>query len=528
MFTSTRSASRRPLAMLSASVLALAGLAGCGSDSGAGAGADPAAVVPAATTAYLSVQTRPSGDVKPQAARASKALLGSERPGQAIVDLLATQARTLRGLSFDTDVDPWLGDRAALALVPVGEGKSEPLLIAGSRDDDKARSALSKSGYLSADGSFREVSYKRRPDGSVAGAVFDGAVVLGQEDALKLAITASKDKTALSGAQRYAKAIGELPQGGIATVFADADALFAALGRLAGGDSIGSLLGSVLSGQADAIAATLIPEEDQLKLAAVGTGTGMGFAQLQAAGGASDAITKLPGDSWLAFGVSDVGGTLELLLRGLAAEGGIQAIGINVLLGQIESETGLKIREDILGWMGHGGLFIRGASRGEVAGAVVVESKDPAAMRRAVRRLRDVLPKLTLPGVPTVGPLSATGIDEGMVLTLGDTRLEIAAADDQLVIAVGKGALAAALRPGSQLKDSPEFKAAAARLGEGLRPGFYVDFAKLADLVESADDSGRGGQALAGILRGLTQATGGGKQDRDVSRVTIVSGLADR
>ena len=77
-------------------------------------------------------------------------------------------------------------------------------------------------------------------------------------------------------------------------------------------------------------------------------------------------------------------------------------------------------------------------------------------MRRAVRRLRTALGGIQLPGVPAVGPLRAAGVDEGMTLTFGSTRIQIAAAGERLVIAIGPGALADALHPAAEARRRAE------------------------------------------------------------------------
>ena len=193
------------------------------------------------------------------------------------------------------------------------------------------------------------------------------------------------------------------------------------------------------------------------------------------------------------------------------------------MLSRLESSTGLNIERDVLGWMGSGGLFVRSAG-GHTGGGLIVESSDPAAMRRAVRRLRTALAGIQLPGVPAVSALRAPGVDEGMTLTLGSTRIQIAATGERLVIAIGPGALADALRPGSKLGDEPKFKAASAMLGDGLNAGFYADFEQLGGAIGGLG-GGAAGDLLARVARGLTQAVGGGKQDGETSHVEIVAGL---
>jgi len=74
--------------------------------------------------------------------------------------------------------------------------------------------------------------------------------------------------------------------------------------------------------------------------------------------------------------VSNVGDTLKLLLQRLGSQGGLTAIGLNLVLSRLESSTGLNIERDVLGWMGSGGLFVRSAG-GHTGGGLIVESTDP-------------------------------------------------------------------------------------------------------------------------------------------------------
>ena len=513
---------RRRLLALFAMTAALVPIAGCGGDNASGGDVDPATLMPASASAYLGVTVRPEGESKDDAQRISRALFGTDAPGRAILDL-AAKATGQSAVSFERDVDPWLGDRAGVALLPAPSGGgADVVLVAGSRDDDKARKALESSGRLSQQETFRDVDYRRSADGRLAGAVFEGALVLGSERAVQAVIASVRDDSVLSDAASYTQAIGELPKEGVATAYLDVSAVAELIGGLLGGGTTAQLIEPVLSAQGDAIAASVIPERDGLRIEAVGTGTGSGIAAVQAKGGASKAITTLPGDSWLALGISDVGATISTLLDAASSAGGIQAIGLNVLLGQIESSLGLKLREDVLAWMGAGGLFVRGTAKGHVSGALVVRSKDPAATRRAVRKLRGALGGL--PAGAAARPFQVPGIDEGALLTLGKLRLELAAAGDRFVIAIGPGALAKALHPGEQLADTAKFQSAQKRLGDDLKAGLYLDLPQLGDLLARSGD-GPGGALLAGVLRRMSQLAAGGTQDGDTSRVRIAVGV---
>jgi hypothetical protein len=516
---------RRRTALRAAAALAAAlalAAAGCGGDDQSGGDVDPASMIPASATGYLGVVTRPAGEDEEGAERVSRAMFGTESPGQAVIDL-AAKASGQTAVSFDEDVEPWLGDRVGVALNAGGGGGDEIILVAASRDDDKARETLEQSAQLTETTSFRDVEIRYSSDSELAGAVFDGAVVLGRPNAVESVISAVHDDAVLSDSARYAAAIDELPgdgADGVATVYLDVGAIAQLVGGLLGGGAVGQLIEPIVSKQGDAIAAAVGPDEAGIEIDAVATGTGSGIAAVQAQGGASDAIAPLPGDSWLALGISDVGGTVNSLLDAASSAGGLQAVGLTVLLNEIEASLGLKLRGDILAWMGRGGLFVRGTEKGEVNGALVIQSKDRAAMRRTVRALRRA--GGGLPSGAVAGSLKAAGIDDGATLNLGSFRFEVAAAGDELIIAMGPGALRKALNPGTPLAATAGFRAAQQQLGDDVRPGLYADLPQLGTILARA---GKGGALIGEVLGRMSHLAAGGKQDGDVSRVTIVAGV---
>lgn len=107
-------------------------------------GAQPAEALPASTLAYLAVDLDPSGKEK----LAVKGILDklpiakSDRLGgvgdlrEEIVDKIL-QSSGCSSMSFDHDVSPWLGERAAVAVVKVDAGP-RPVIVLQSSDDTKA------------------------------------------------------------------------------------------------------------------------------------------------------------------------------------------------------------------------------------------------------------------------------------------------------------------------------------------------------------------------------------------------------
>ena len=436
----------RPLLALCLIAALIAALAGCGGESKSGGSLDPAALTPASASAYLGLTVRPSGETKDDAQRISRTLFGTDAPGQAILDL-AAKATGQSALSFEQDVDPWLGDRAGVALLPTDSGETDIVLIAASRDDDKAQEALEDSGRLPEEASFRDADYRKSADGALAGAVFEGAVVLGRERAVQGVINSVRDDSVLSEAARYTTAIGELPKdASVATAYLDVGAIAELLGGLLGGGATAQLIEPVLSAQGDAIAASVIPEQDGLRIEAVGTGTGSGIAAVQARGGAAQgdhdgARRRLAGardqrrrrhdrDARRGglVGRRAAGGRRQRADRADRVLARAEAAGRHPRLDGRRRPLRARHRR-------RAGSAARSSCRARIRrrrGAQCAScARPPAACRRAPRRARSRRP----------------GIDEGALLTLGSLRLQLAAAGDRFVIAIGPGALAKALQP---------------------------------------------------------------------------------
>jgi hypothetical protein len=55
------------------------------------------------------------------------------------------------GLNYDRDIKPWLGERAAIAVLPDSRGTAQPVLVLQCGNDGKARSALARFGVSGID-----------------------------------------------------------------------------------------------------------------------------------------------------------------------------------------------------------------------------------------------------------------------------------------------------------------------------------------------------------------------------------------
>jgi hypothetical protein len=523
---------RRLLAAIAAGAAASALAAGCGSsESPGGADADPATAVPARAPVYLEAVVEPEGRVRDDALAAARKILGTDDPVAALTSAFDRLARD-KGITFARDVAPWLGKRVGLGLTSLragrrdrgGGGDKDFVVVAASSDDDAARQALDRlAGGRTVERSHRSVDYRVDPSDGTAAAVHDGRVIVGPEQGVREAIDAAEDDSLAESdkLRRAREAAGG--EEGLGFAYLDVRAVARGLaGGMGGGSGAAAiLLPALLDSLPETIGARLHAAPDAVRLDAAATG---GRTELLTGPGGPRAVAALPAGAWLGVGLSGVGAALEDALDRLS-QAGLGAVGVQAFLAQVRERTGLDVRRDLLSWMGDAGLFVSGNTPRALGGALIVHATDPARMRAAVRRLGPLARAL---GARSVGPLRARGVEEGLTVRIAnDRQIFVAAAGDRFVVALGRRALSDAIAPAEKLGDRASFKAAAAKLGDGLRPSLFLDVPAAA---RAAGKQG-GRHALGGVggLRLNLDAFGalvaGARQDGDLTRATVVATL---
>jgi Protein of unknown function (DUF3352) len=503
-------------------VLALA--AGCGG-SGGDPDADPASIVPARAPVYLEATLDPDDDVRAVARK----LAGTDDPGGELQKLFERAVNEGGGdFSWKDDVEPWIGDRVGIFVTSVTASASSPdaeaALVAPTDDPDKAQEFLERelaereSGEPApkvADRKHRDVEYKVDTAGDNAVAIVEDFAVTGTERAVRGAIDAAEGD-ALSDADAYKQARDQVSDEGVAFGYVRLSALVGALGPQ------GAALRPLLGQAGETIGIALDASDDALRVETASLGVRGGGG---AAAGPGEVLAGLPGDAWLAAGVSDIGGQIDRALRQFGQLGAFGGIDLEQILGQIKQQTGIDVREDLISWMGDGGLFVRGGSLSEIGGALVVKSSDPARTERVIPRLGRFLEQVA---EARVSPLRRSGVDAGVTLRFEQVPLPIhlAAAGDQFVVAVTDGALDAALDPGRPLSESPAFKQAGEQLGDGIAPAFFLDVAPVRALLdETGALEGADAKRAREVLDRLTGIAAGGKREDDVQRGRLVVGV---
>jgi Protein of unknown function (DUF3352) len=517
-----RSRSGRPWLAALALPLALVALAGCGSSSHAdGTEADPATAVPAAAPLYLGVTVRPSGSERSGALAAGLDLTGSANPYKRLLGLLRTTGSP--ALDFDRDVAPWLGPHAGLYLSSLGSAEAllAPLqkalagsgsleglsfsnggldgaLVMDTRDATAARSFLASQAKRAHahSASYRGVSYEVASGGLSFGLVGRLAVI-GSEAGLRGVIGTTQGEAALSAAGGFRKLAAAAPSEAIGHLYVNPGNA----GTASHGASLGllALLGAGRQANVSLRASAGRLTLDVDTLAASGSSQSAG-GLLASDPEAGQALSSLPGESWLAIGLGHVGSNLAADAAGLSALSSLtgaessasSTISIGALLGgltkplQILGADTPSAKHDFTDWMGSGGVFAAGSSVLELKAGVVISSDDPARSRAAVgklaaalRRAGDEVAGARIAGAEAAESVRLPGVPLAVYLAAGQGQ-----GGAKFVLALGEAAVPAALDPQSTLSGTAPQSAAAAALGEGIKPSLTADFPTLLALLE--------------------------------------------
>jgi hypothetical protein len=571
----------RRLTLLSLVLLAVPVLtsSGCGS-SPSGTSIDPAKAVPATAALYAGAVVRPEGGLQKAAARAGRALTHQADPYLRLLGALQTPGSST--LDYEHDVAPWLGPRAGVFLssgggsgeaavsrllklveqgllgsgagggsFPFAAHSVEGAIVLDTRDTAKARSFLQKlaSRAHAQTRSYRGVSYQAA--NGIAFGIVARLAVLGTEPALHAVIdTTSGGALSLAHSPGYAKLQTVAPAGALAHLYANPGAISEAAGK-GGAQGSASVL-SLLAGQR-LLDLSLVPSGNSLAVdvdaAAPDEGSAAG-GLFAASPDASRALGELPGESWLAVGIGDIGRALGSSAQSLQ---GLSSLG-NLLTGSSASEapaTGLNVKglveglftplralagdsaeakRDFSGWMGSGGLFAAGSGLLELRGGVVIDSKNPTRSREAIAKLAAKLRQgggsvqsASIPGTDAAIAAHISGLP--VVLDIADGR--DAAGNTKFVIGLGEQSVEAVLKPSSTLSGAASFGAAGAALGEGIEPSVLVEFPTLLGLLEGVGLSEDPTVSpFVPYLRSLGTLSGGGKNlGNGIERFRLVLGL---
>jgi hypothetical protein len=337
-------------------------------------GAQPAEALPASTIAYASIDLDPSGSQKIDAFRTlNKFPAFKDQVGIHSVDdarrKIGEQLISASGcnLSYDADIAPWLGDRAAVAAVDLGNAAPAPVVVIQAKDDGKADSGI-----------HELLNCGDQPQTDVAYDVHDGWVILAETQDVVSKVEAATATASLSDDptyQKWTKAVGDAgvvnlyaaPAAGdyLATHLPDLGHAFTPFGTTDGFSSSSASSAAVPSAyHAKAAAAAPVTSDPfggllkNFQGAAATlrfTGNGLELATasdpaLSESGLTSDqggaVVSRLPDDTAAAFGIGLKPGWALALADRFASYSGDGSTGQD-LLDQLSQESGLDLPADV-------------------------------------------------------------------------------------------------------------------------------------------------------------------------------------
>ena len=510
------------LSLAAALVAGAIGPAACGGDDEAG-GPDPAQLTPADVPIFVNVVVRPEGDLAAGASSALEQLTGATDPGGFVIeqidDLLAQQDT---GVSYEADIQQWLGQRAGAFVTEVGsDGQADFALMFAVTDESAAQETVDKLNDAGnaprTDETYEGIDYSLNDEDSAVGFIDEFLVIGSSEATFQSAVDASSGGD-LTASKTYSELSDLANSERLVSVYVDTPMLvdeLDAAGALSRED-VDPVFDQLGAAGEVAVLASVSLSADEVSLELAGTAA-EGDAQLGSA-----LLEQLPADSWLVLAGVDVGGVISAAVSGL---GGGAGLGAEDVTGALESELGLNLAQDF-GWLGDAAAFVTGSSVLSIGAGIVAETTDSALSAAALQRLGDSLAR---GGNVDIGPT-----EDGVGFRIGvpDVPLgaEVVQEGDQVIAAGGSTSVEDLLNPTSGgLTGSETFQRAQSALGDDFDVGAFLNFVDLLDLIEEipqiADDPDF--QTVRGVLDGLDFLVFGSRQGGEVSVLGAVLGLAD-
>jgi hypothetical protein len=333
-----------------------------------GGGAQPDEVVPASALAFVSVDLRPGVRQSLELLRfarkfpdAAARLRGGDDPRKA----LFTALRENGGLSGDwaSDVQPWLGQRAGLAVLPPAAAGQDPdpVVVLAVTDPGRARAGLAKV-----------------TDGEAACRVTDDFAVCADDAAVAARAVQQAARASLADDQTYTADLDQVGADGVARAWVDVARVAKSLSE----DDRTQLLGAV-GGQPGRAAMSLRFDGGAAQLD--GSVTGVRGPAIEGTASVAD----LPADTVAALGVAGADDLVRYLwtqVRTMASGTGSSAEGLDQQAEELGQQLGLKLPDDVAAALGDrvSVALGRGTDGGTPRVAVRVSGSD-AAVRKVTR-----------------------------------------------------------------------------------------------------------------------------------------------
>ena len=455
-------------------------LVGCGGDSGSsGADVGPAAAVPANAPLYLDATVKPTGQARTDATAALSKVLNTQDPGGKIVSLIEDESKSEgHPINYQQDVAPWLGEKAGFFFTALTDNAEKGAAVVETTNSTAAlafaRKASGTTETSPAPQTYNGATYQTDPSqaGQVFGTVGD-FLVEGDLEGFKAAVDADQGDS-LGDDSDFKDSLDQLPSDRLGTFYTVPKTLIDSIGPEQFDQQSQAILEKSAGESLDEpVAGALTASASSFDLQFIGGSNGVDTPE-------SSLVADVPGDSWLAFGLGDLGDAAKRTLEQLKDS---DIPGLEEGLGQVQQATGASI-DQLTGALGNAVLYVRGTTEPTLNGALVIQTKDPDLTGRLLNQLRSLVQLGSRGGVK---PLQLSGGGTGFQIndpSQAPQPVEFAQQGDKLVIGYGANSAEQSLAPAQKLSDSPTFSTARGQVSD-LGTDFFLDLPKVFRLAES-------------------------------------------
>lgn len=517
------------LLLIGGALLAILAFAGCG-DSGGGGGdgeASLASIAPPTAPIFIEGTIRPKGQLQRDVEAAVKAIAGIDDPGAEIIAKLEEEAdEEGEPLDYETEVEPWLGERAGMFLDDYdGEDFQQFGVAVETTDPDAAQSFIEKQADADEDpiddASYEGVEYKiDAADESVYGIVGDLVVIAEEEKAFKAAVDAANGDS-LDDEAAFGDAMEGTTEGSLADVYVDVGLMIEQSGDEIDETALKAFESTGIEPKEATAVASVIPGADQVEVL-ISSDLG---DQEAPSGDASELLETLDGEAFAALAFSGFGDQVQEALDELDKEGVPGEIPPNQLKSGLK-EAGIDL-EAIADSLEDGALFATGASEKSLEGALVFTTDGSKEATEAISSIGDLVKATGTPGVRQLegGNGQATGFEVSSP-DLGEKPLVVLTSGDRIAIGYGNVPVALALAPpnGGTLADKPAYDEAVKALGDTPISGF-VDGPAALRLAQSLSGNDSEFREAKKYLRNISSIAIGSEADGNRATAKLIVGI---
>jgi hypothetical protein len=411
-----------------------------------GGGAQPEAALPGNSIAFAKIDLDPSADQKLDGFRfirkfpgAQDAVNGIDENGDLRKEIFESlqDDGEFQGVDYAQDVEPWLGQRIGMAVVPSADGGDPGVVMAlASTDEDAATQGLAK---MTGDGGYCSV----QPDFAICG---------DEQSVVDKAVNDTKSGS-LEDNDNFSQDMGDLGEDGIASAWLDGTQLGA----------FDSMLGSGMTGKTQGqgrFAMALRFDGPTLELAGVANA----LPQDAVPGGDGTAIGDLPTSTLAAFSMTGLDESLRKAWPDID-KSAREALGDDWQEGldSFTSETGLSVPEDVAKAVGSETTIALGPDANEPKVALVTNGD------------RGVIDTLV------------STVDSGSSYSSSGPQLSVKDAGDNRTVVATNAGYADEISNGSGLGDTDAFKDAVPDADKAGSVA-YVDVSKIVETFGSEMD----------------------------------------